>query len=42
MDWTRADVLECMTLVLGPVAAFVAVVGVYVLGLSILRDLGRL
>lgn len=40
--WSRADVLELATLVVGPVALFCSVVAVFLLGLSIVRDIGRL
>ena len=40
MDWTRTDVTEAFTLMLGPTASFLAVVAVFLLGLALLRDLG--
>jgi type IV secretory pathway VirB2 component (pilin) len=40
--WTRDDVLEALRLVVGPVAGFITVVAVFLLGLAVLRDLGRL
>ena len=41
MDWTRADVDQVLVLVVGPVAGFVALIAVFLLGMSLLKDLGR-
>ena len=41
MAWTRADVLDALVLVVGPVAGFVALIAVFLLGLAIVRDIGK-
>lgn len=41
VQWTRADALELLALVVAPTATFLALVAVYLLGLSIVRMIGQ-
>ena len=41
MNWSRADIMELLVLVVGPVASFVALLAVFLLGLALIRDIGR-
>lgn len=41
MTWTREDVQQALVLVVGPVAGFVALLAVFLLGLALVRDIGR-
>ena len=41
IDWTRADVDQALVAVVGSAASFVTLVAIFLLGLSLLRSLGR-
>ncbi len=41
MNWTREDVQEALVYVVGGCASVVALVAVFLLGLALLRDIGR-